>query len=66
MKNNINEEYLYFGRIPRVFENGLDECTCPKTKCKLHGKCEECIAKHKARNKLPRCKREKKGFSKKK
>ena len=28
-------------------------------KCKLHGKCEECMAKHGARNKLPRCKREK-------
>jgi len=46
--------------MSRLFENGLDRCTCPKTKCALHGKCEECIEKHRARNKLPRCKREKK------
>ena len=48
--------------MSRLFENGLDRCTCPKTKCALHGKCEECIEKHRARNKLPRCKREKKRF----
>jgi len=43
-----------------MLENGMDRCTCPKTKCKLHGKCGECIAKHMVKNKLPRCKREKK------
>ena len=49
-----------------MLENGLDRCTCPKTKCKLHGKCEECIAKHMVKNKLPRCKREKNEGSKSK
>lgn len=43
-----------------MLENGLDKCTCPKTKCIRYGKCKECIEKHKAKNNLPRCKREKK------
>jgi len=49
--------------VIRLFENGLDKCTCPKTKCKLHGKCKECIEKHEAKGKIPRCKREKKTTS---
>ena len=40
-----------------MFENGMDRCTCPRTKCKLHGKCKECVVKHGTKNKLPRCKR---------
>ena len=38
-----------------MLENGLDICTCPKTKCKRHGNCMECVAHH--AKSLPRCKR---------
>jgi len=48
-----------------VLENGLDKCTCSKTKCVRHGKCQECIKKHKEKNNLPWCKREKKNIVKK-
>ncbi|ADU27051.1 hypothetical protein Ethha_1515 [Ethanoligenens harbinense YUAN-3] len=45
-----------------LLENGLENCTCPKSKCHLHGKCAECIERHKIRNELPRCKRMKKSI----
>ena len=46
-----------------MLENGLDKCTCPKNKCVRHGKCQECMEKHKSS--LPRCKRENKSAGKK-
>ena len=33
-------------------------CPCPKTKCKRHGRCNECRAHHKDSNKLRPCERE--------
>ena len=41
-----------------MLENGLEKCTCPKTKCKRHGYCKDCIEHH--TKSLPRCKRESK------
>ena len=38
-----------------MLENGLEKCTCPKTKCKRHGNCVECFKRH--TKSLPRCKR---------
>ena len=33
------------------------DCPCPKLKCKLHGQCIECRAKHARKGQLPRCER---------
>lgn len=30
-------------------------CTCPKTTCKNHGKCCDCVVKHKNTDSLPFC-----------
>ena len=38
-----------------MLENGLEKCTCLKTKCKRHGNCMVCIEHH--TRSLPRCKR---------
>ena len=34
------------------------ECTCPKVRCKRHGKCEECRAYHGRKERLPYCERD--------
>ncbi|MEL7569011.1 MAG: hypothetical protein AAGU14_00445 [Eubacteriaceae bacterium] len=39
-----------------LLENGLEICTCKKTKCVRYGKCVECMEHHK--KSLPACKRE--------
>ncbi len=44
-----------------MLENGLEKCTCKRTKCERHGKCAECIAHHKNSRYPPQCKREKGG-----
>ena len=41
-----------------MLENGLEKCTCPKTKCKRHGNCVECVKRHTKSS--PRCERENK------
>ncbi len=43
--------------VQHMLENGMDVCNCPKTDCERFGKCEECIAHHAAKGKLPFCKR---------
>lgn len=45
-----------------MLENGSEVCSCKKLKCVRHGKCDECIAYHKNKDQLPRCKRPKKSI----
>jgi hypothetical protein len=33
------------------------DCPCTKKGCELHGKCDECRAKHGKKGQLPRCER---------
>lgn len=33
------------------------KCICKKTECKYHGKCKECIEKHKNDGNKPHCMR---------
>lgn len=40
-----------------MLENGLEKCTCKRTKCKRFAKCDECIAHHKDKKNPPYCKR---------
>ncbi|MEG0457244.1 MAG: hypothetical protein RR549_03850 [Oscillospiraceae bacterium] len=35
--------------------NKLKECACPKKSCKNHGKCCDCVIKHKSTDSLPFC-----------
>ncbi len=32
-----------------------EECLCPKRTCKNHGKCSECVKKHRDTDSLPYC-----------
>ena len=43
-----------------MLDNGLDKCSCPKTKCVRHGNCKDCSEYH--AKSLPRCKRERKNI----
>lgn len=41
-----------------MLENGLEICSCKRTKCPRHGKCDECIEYHKENKRYPpQCKR---------
>ncbi len=31
------------------------ECSCPNTACENHGRCCDCVAKHRAHGNLPMC-----------
>lgn len=33
----------------------VQDCQCPNTGCKRHGKCCECLASHRERNYFPFC-----------
>ncbi len=32
-----------------------DSCACTNVSCPLHGKCCECVARHRGRNEIPGC-----------
>jgi hypothetical protein len=36
-----------------MLENGLEICSCKRTKCPRHGKCDECIEYHKNNKRYP-------------
>lgn len=41
-----------------MLENGLEACTCKRTRCERFGKCEECVRHHEEHSKHPPyCKR---------
>ncbi|MEG1725693.1 MAG: hypothetical protein RR313_09890 [Anaerovoracaceae bacterium] len=33
----------------------VKECSCPKTTCQNHGKCCDCVIKHRTTDSLPYC-----------
>lgn len=35
--------------------NNVKECSCPKTTCINHGKCCQCVIKHRTTDSLPFC-----------
>lgn len=35
--------------------NNVKECSCPKTACINHGKCCQCVIKHRTTDSLPFC-----------
>ncbi|WP_394522655.1 hypothetical protein [Lacrimispora sp. JR3] len=37
-----------------MLANGTNECSCKKTNCERHGKCEECIGHHKNSSRYPK------------
>lgn len=35
--------------------NQVEDCSCPKKTCKNHGKCSDCVVKHRVTDSLPYC-----------
>lgn len=37
----------------KILVNGLEQCSCKRTKCDRYGNCEACIAHHKTHKRYP-------------